>query len=110
MEVEEGEDKTVVFRLSAAHAPSASEPASGEGGAGAKKTFTVNEVSFTMIRVPAGEFMMGSPASEANRGNGKTQHRVRITKDYWIGETDVTQGLWKAVMGGEPFLLFLLRG
>ncbi len=72
------------------------------GNAGEVKTFTVKGVSFTMIRVPAGEFMMGSPSSESGRDDDETQHRVRISKDYWIGETEVTQGLWKAVMGSNP--------
>ena len=66
------------------------------------KTFTVNGVSFKMIRVPAGEFMMGSPSNESGRYDNETQHRVRITKDYWLGETEVTQGLWKVVMGSNP--------
>lgn len=66
------------------------------------KTFTVNGVSFKMIRVPAGEFMRGSPAGEAGIDSDETQHRVHSTKDYWIGETEVTQGLWKAVMGANP--------
>jgi len=82
-------------------AGSLTDSGAGSGG-GAKKTFTINGVSFTMIRVPAGEFMMGSPSSESERDSDETQHRVRITKDYWIGETEVTQGLWKAVMGTNP--------
>jgi formylglycine-generating enzyme required for sulfatase activity len=102
VEIEEGEDKTVAFRLSAVQAPSSREPSGRESGAGASKTFTVSGVSFKMIRIPAGEFMMGSPSSEPGRGNDETQHRVRITKDYWLGETEVTQGLWKAVMGSNP--------
>ncbi len=70
--------------------------------AGDPLSFTVNGVSFRMIKIPAGEFMMGSPSNERDRNSDETQHRVRIGKDYRLGETEVTQGLWKAVMGGNP--------
>ena len=47
-------------------------------------------------------FMMGSPSSEEGRDNDETQHRVTLTKGFWMGETEVTQGLWKYVMGSNP--------
>ncbi|RJR26659.1 MAG: formylglycine-generating enzyme family protein [Desulfobacteraceae bacterium] len=72
------------------------------GRPGEVKTFTANGVSFKMIRMPAGEFPMGSSSGEPGRENDEIQHRVRITKDYWLGETEVTQELWKAVMGSNP--------
>jgi len=72
------------------------------GKAGETRTFTVNGVSFKMVRIPAGEFMMGSPPNEPERGDDETQHRVRISRDFWMGQTEVTQGLWKAVMGSNP--------
>jgi hypothetical protein len=72
------------------------------GKAGALKTFTVNGVTFKMVCIPAGEFMMGSPPSEPDRKENETQHRVRISRDFWLGQTEVTQGLWRAVMGSNP--------
>jgi len=72
------------------------------GKAGEVKTLTVNGVSFKMVRIPAGEFLMGSPPDESGRNNDETQHRVRISRDFWMGQTEVTQGLWKAVMGSNP--------
>jgi formylglycine-generating enzyme required for sulfatase activity len=72
------------------------------GKAGETRTFTVNGVSFKMVRIPAGEFMMGSPANDPARDNDETQHRVRISSYFWMGQTEVTQGLWKAVMGSNP--------
>ena len=66
------------------------------------KTFRVKGVSFRMIRIPAGEFMMGSPSNEKGRDDDEKQHRVRITRPFYMGETEVTQGLWKAVMGDNP--------
>ena len=61
------------------------------------QTFTVNGVSFKMIAVEGGTFRMGSNDSEAG-DNEKPIHSVTLS-DYYIGETEVTQGLWKAVMG-----------
>lgn len=64
-------------------------------------TFTVNGVSFKMIKVEAGTFMMGKDAS----GNDeKPVHQVTLTKDYYMGETEVTQALWYAVMEQSPTL------
>ena len=63
-----------------------------------------NEVfTFRMIPVKHGTFTMGSPATETGSGtNERPQHEVTITKDYWIGETQVTQDLWLLVMGNNP--------
>lgn len=67
---------------------------------GQSKVYTVNGVSFKMIAVKGGgTFPMGS-----NDGweNEKPVHQVTLTKDYYIGETEVTQELWTAVMGSNP--------
>lgn len=63
-------------------------------------TFSVNGVSFKMIAVKGGTFMMGSNDSEAESWE-KPVHEV-ILSNYYIGETQVTQELWKAVMGNNP--------
>lgn len=62
-----------------------------------QKTITVNGVSFDMIWVEAGTFMMGSDTGEII--NMKPVHKVTLTKNYYIGKTEVTQALWEAVMG-----------
>ena len=56
--------------------------------------FTVNGVSFKMIKVEAGTFNMGSPIEEelAN-SNEYPLHQVTLTKTYYIGETEATQEL-----------------
>ena len=53
-------------------------------------TITANSVSFNMIPVKAGTFTMG---------NGSEAHQVTLTRNYYIGETQVTRQLWNAVMG-----------
>jgi formylglycine-generating enzyme required for sulfatase activity len=56
----------------------------------------------TMKWIPAGTFTMGSAASEAGRGDDEVQHRVTLTKGFWLMEHEVTQGEWQAVMGSNP--------
>ena len=55
-----------------------------------------------MLLCPPGEFMMGSPASEAGRSDDEAQHRVTITKPFYLSETEVTQEVWQKVMGANP--------
>lgn len=63
------------------------------------QSFTANGVSFNMKLVEAGTFEMGQSAD----GNNVTPvHSVTISQDYYIGETEVTQALWKAVTGYSP--------
>ena len=66
------------------------------------QTFTVNGVSFKMIRVEGGSFLMGAPGNDSEAFDWeKPQHRVTLS-DYYIGQTEVTQALWTAVMGSNP--------
>lgn len=60
--------------------------------------FTANGVTFKMIEVEGGTFMMGT---ELYAGNAHPEHEVTVST-YWIGETEVTQELWVAVMGYNP--------
>ena len=62
-----------------------------------------SSIGLRLRRIPAGEFLMGSPSSEENHDIDEQQHRVRITRPFYIGIHEVTQGQWKAVMGTEPW-------
>lgn len=66
-------------------------------------TVTVKGVSFKMIRVQGGTFTMGCTSEQGNDcdDDEKPAHRVTLST-YYIGETEVTQELWKAVMGSNP--------
>lgn len=55
-----------------------------------------------MVYVAPGVFMMGSPSSEKDRRENETQHKVKLTKGYYIGKYEVTQEQWKKVMGKKP--------
>lgn len=61
--------------------------------------FNVNGVSFNMLPVEHGTFQMGQSADD---NNVTPVHSVTISQDYYIGETEVTQALWKAVTGYSP--------
>ena len=67
------------------------------------ETFTVNGVSFTMIAVEGGTFTMGGTAEQGEEAidNELPTHQVTLSS-YCIGETEVTQELWVAVMGSNP--------
>lgn len=65
------------------------------------KSFT-NSIGQKFVLIPAGSFIMGSPANEPDRKDDETQHRVTISKPYYMMTTEVTQGQWRAVMGSNP--------
>ena len=53
-------------------------------------------------RIPAGSFMMGSPRGESGRYDDEKQHRVTLTRDYYIGIFPCTQRQYVLVTGGNP--------
>jgi formylglycine-generating enzyme required for sulfatase activity len=74
------------------------------------QTFTVNGVSFTMKRVEGGTFWMGAQSTNPNGQNYDSEayddrespvHSVTLST-FYMGETEVTQELWQAVMGSNP--------
>ncbi len=55
------------------------------------KQFT-NSIGMKLVLIPAGEFLMGSPDSDKDAvGNEKPQHRVRITRPFYLAATEVTR-------------------
>ncbi len=62
------------------------------------KTFQVKGVQFTMKYVMGGTFMMGAQSNDPEADADEVRHRVSV-KDFYMGETEVTQELWEAVMG-----------
>jgi len=61
-----------------------------------------NSIGMKLQLIPAGEFMMGSPGTESDRSDNETQHRVSITKPFYLGVTEVTQEQYQKVMGTNP--------
>jgi formylglycine-generating enzyme required for sulfatase activity len=59
----------------------------------------------TLRWCPPGRFRMGSPPDEPERRPDEAQVEVTLTKGFWMGQYEVTQGQWKRVVGrlpGEP--------
>ena len=92
------------------YAGSGDDARSGDGGgenannaASAIRSFTVNGVTFRMVRVEGGTFQMGDTSEQGDGAwdNEKPVHSVTLN-DYMIGETEVTQELWEAVMKDNP--------
>ena len=78
----------------------ATEPVAHQSGD--VETITVNGVSFNMVYVAAGTFEMGAPPEAYyNVDNCRPVHQVTLS-EYYIGQTEVTQELWTAVMGSNP--------
>jgi formylglycine-generating enzyme required for sulfatase activity len=51
---------------------------------------------------PSGKFTMGSPDEEPERRPGEDQVEVTLTKGFWMGKYEVTQGQWKRVISEFP--------
>ena len=73
-----------------------------------------NSIGMKLVYIPAGSFMMGNSLSAAQLAQeyGEVegrfedefpQHKVRISKGFWMGQTVVTQGQYKSVMNAQPW-------
>lgn len=57
-------------------------------------------VTMRLVYIHSGTFVMGSPESEDGRRDIEgPQTRVKLTRDFWLGETPVTQAHWEALIG-----------
>jgi len=64
--------------------------------------FQAGGIPFTVRYVPAGTFTMGSAVEEFGREEDETPHPVSIASPFYLGETEITQDLFAAVMGENP--------
>jgi len=87
-----GEDKTLNIRLSPVPKLTVPTP---------DRKFR-NSLGMEFVYIPPGTFMMGSPSNEKDRDKDERQHRVRLTRGFYMQTTEVTQRQWKAVMGSNP--------
>jgi formylglycine-generating enzyme required for sulfatase activity len=63
---------------------------------------TVSGLDLVLQPIPAGTFLMGSPAGEPGRYPDEgPQTKVTIAKSFWLGKYAVTQGQWHALMGTD---------
>ena len=67
-----------------------------------RKSFELPDLQMTLLRIEPGEFDMGSPADEPNRKEYEFQHKVRLTRLFFLQSTEVTQAQYRNVMGANP--------
>ncbi len=85
----------LMVSISAVSGPTAPEPAT-------TATVITTPSGIRMVRIPEGTFVMGSPESEPGRDGDEIQHEVTLSRPFYLGVTEVTQGQWRAVMGENP--------
>jgi len=82
----------------------------GQDEHGVFVAFTFGAVTQRLRWIPPGRFMMGSPEGEPGRYEDEVpQHKVHITKGFWLADTPCTQALWEAVMHSNPSRFKSLR-
>jgi formylglycine-generating enzyme required for sulfatase activity len=69
-----------------------------------------NSIGMKLRLIRAGEFLMGSPASEKERKENEFQHRVRITKPFYLGIHEVTVGNFRQFVAEEKYVTEAERG
>ena len=81
-------------------------PGGASSAQAAEKTYT-NSIGMEFVLIPAGEFLMGSDkGKDPNARNDETpQHRVSISKPFYLGKYEVTQAQWEAVMGNNRWYI-----
>src|SRR5947209_7749970 len=72
----------------------------GIGGTKAGEERTIAGVKLCWC--PQGKFTMGSPPDEPERRPGEDQVEVTLTRGFWAGKYEATQGDWKRVVGNLP--------
>ena len=95
----------VTFKRSAEKVEVAQKPKEETGkkedkGANPPKNFT-NGIGMKFVWIPPGTFLMGSPKEEKEREDNETQHKVTLTKGFYMGVYTVTQEEWQEVMGNN---------
>lgn len=69
------------------------------GGAPSEVT---NSIGMRLVRIRPGKFTMGSPPDEPGRLDNEAQHEVEITRAFYLGVYEVTQGEYRQVTGKNP--------
>ena len=65
---------------------------------------TTNSVGMKLVLIPPGDFQMGSPNSDKDAEDGeKPQHRVRITKPFYLGKYEVTRGEFRKFVAATKY-------
>ena len=68
----------------------------GQPAAPSGRTYTVPSINYKMVYISPGTFMMGSPLGEPKRESDERQHKVTLTKAFYVGVTEATVGQWRS--------------
>ena len=103
LSIEDGQDKYISYSLNQADGVVHSNMPARSLVSAETHSFSVKDVAFTMVKVKAGTFIMGATAEQLDDMNDNEIpiHQVSIS-DFYMGQTEVTQALWQAVMGDNP--------
>src|SRR5262245_54677459 len=74
-------------------------PAPADSFDGSKAGDARELASIKLCWCPPGRFIMGSPPDEPERRPGEDQVEVILSRGFWMGKYEVTQGQWKRVVG-----------
>jgi formylglycine-generating enzyme required for sulfatase activity len=77
------------------HVPAGPPPPSRMAGS----SFRLDEPGMELVWIPSGTFLMGSLDGEQDERPLTT---VKISRGFWMGKHEVTQGQWQQLMGGNP--------
>lgn len=69
---------------------------------GERMTLEIKGEKFAFRWISSGSFTMGSPETELERWSDEVQHKVNISRGFWMLESPITQGMWKSVVGTNP--------
>ena len=104
--ISEGQTASISGSLTSTASTSGTNVLSSSSSSPSGNTITIpvkNGISIEMVKVEAGSFNMGAtPEMQVPYEVEKPVHRVTLTNNYYIGKYEVTQALWKIVMGSNP--------
>ena len=104
--ISEGQTASISGSLTSSTSSSTANTLSSSGSSLSGNALTIpvkNGISIEMVKVEAGSFDMGAtPEMQNPDEDEKPVHRVTLTNNYYIGKYEVTQALWKIVMGSNP--------
>ena len=107
--ISEGQTASISGSLTSSASSSNANVLSSSGTSLFGNTITIpvkNGINIEMVKVEAGSFDMGATPEMRSLqypyDDEKPDHRVTLTKNYYIGKYEVTQALWQVVMGNNP--------
>ncbi len=65
-----------------------------------------DSVDIAFVLIPAGSYVSGSPGDEWGSRVDEKQHRVTLSHAFYLSTTEITQTMWRAVMGNNPSYLY----